>query len=121
MRLHLEYDPENPANPLDVLEQVRRQVCVVPVPGWNRFLTSFSHIFGGGYAAGYYGYLWAEQLAADAWGRFQSEGPLESEIGDALRKEILSVGASRPAIESFIAFRGRPPESGPLLESYGLL
>ena len=61
-----------------------------------------------------------EQLAADAWGRFQAEGALEPGPGDALRKEILSVGASRPALESFIAFRGRPPEPGPLLKSYGL-
>jgi len=93
----------------------------VPVPEWNRFLNSFGHIFGGGYSAGYYSYLWAEQLAADAWGRFQCEGSLEPGVGNALRKEILSVGASRPAIESFIAFRGRPPEQGPLLESYGLM
>jgi oligopeptidase A len=121
MRLHLEYDPENPANPLDVLDEIRGQVSVVPVPEWNRFLNSFGHIFGGGYAAGYYGYLWAEQLAADAWGRFRVEGSLESETGDALRKEILSVGGSRPAMESFIAFRGRPPEPRHLLESYGLL
>ena len=120
LRLHLEYDPENPANPLDLLDEIRRQVSIVPVPEWNRFLNSFSHIFGGGYAAGYYSYLWAEQLAADAWGRFLVEGTLEAEIGEALRKEILSVGASRPAIESFIAFRGRPPEPGPLLKSYGL-
>ena len=120
LRLHLEYDPENPANPLDVLGEIRRKVSVVPVPEWNRFLNSFSHIFGGGYAAGYYSYLWAEQLAADAWGRFQAEGALEPGAGDALRKEILSVGASRPALESFIAFRGRPPEPGPLLKSYGL-
>ena len=121
MRLHLEYDPENPANPLDVLDEIRSQVSVVPVPEWNRFLNSFGHIFGGGYSAGYYSYLWAEQLAADAWGRFLAEGTLESEIGDSLRKEILSVGGSRPAMESFIAFRGRPPDSRPLLESYGLL
>jgi len=120
LRLHLEYDPENPANPLDLLDEIRRQVSIVPVPEWNRFLNSFSHIFGGGYAAGYYSYLWAEQLAADAWGRFLVEGTLEAEIGEALRKEILSVGASRPAMESFIAFRGRPPEPGPLLKSYGL-
>jgi len=120
LRLHLEYDPENPANPLDVLGEIRSKVSVVPVPEWNRFLNSFSHIFGGGYAAGYYSYLWAEQLAADAWGRFQAEGALEPGTGDALRKEILSVGASRPALESFIAFRGRPPEPGPLLKSYGL-
>ncbi len=120
-RLHLDYDPEDPADPLDVLGRVRSQISVVPVPEWNRFLNSFSHIFGGGYSAGYYSYLWAEQLAADAWGRFNEEGALEPGPGDALRREILSVGASRPAMESFIAFRGRPPEPGPLLESYGLL
>ena len=120
LRLHLEYDPDNPASPLDVLDEVRRQIAVIPVPDWNRFLNSFGHIFGGGYAAGYYSYLWAEQLAADAWGRFRQEGALAAGTGEALRKEILSVGASRPAMDSFIAFRGRPPEPGPLLESYGL-
>jgi oligopeptidase A len=120
-RLHLDYDPEAPANPLDVLEGIRSKVSVVPVPEWNRFLNSFSHIFGGGYSAGYYSYLWAEQLAADAWGRFNEEGALKPGPGEALRREILSVGASRTAMESFIAFRGRPPEPGPLLESYGLL
>ena len=120
LKLHLDYDPENPADPLDVLAEVRREVAVVPVPGWNRFLNGFSHIFGGGYAAGYYSYLWAEQLAADAWGRFREEGVFAAETGEALRREILSVGASRPAMESFVAFRGRPPEPGPLLEAYGL-
>ena len=120
MRLHLEYDPENPANPLDVLEAVREEVSVVPVPSWNRFLNSFGHIFGGGYSAGYYSYLWAEQLAADAWERFLAEGALDPSAGDALRREILAVGASRPAMESFKAFRGRLPDPGPLLESYGL-
>jgi len=120
IRLHLEYDPEHPANPQEVLGEIRERIAVVPVPGWNRFLNGFSHIFGGGYAAGYYSYLWAEQLAADAWGRFQAEGSFSAETGDALRKEILAVGASRSAMDSFIAFRGRPPEPGPLLESYGL-
>jgi oligopeptidase A len=121
LRLHLDYDPENPANPLDVLSDIRDKVSVIPVPDWNRFLNSFGHIFGGGYSAGYYSYLWAEQLAADAWGRFREEGTLDQETGEALRKEILAVGSSRPAMESFVAFRGRPPEPGPLLESYGLL
>jgi oligopeptidase A len=120
LHLHLDYDPENPAKPLEVLEDIRQRIAVVPVPEWNRFLDSFSHIFGGGYAAGYYSYLWAEQLAADAWGKFRAEGSLDATTGDALRKEILSVGASRPAMESFVAFRGRPPQPGPLLESYGL-
>ena len=120
LHLHLEYDPENPRAPLDVLKRAREQVAVIPVPDWNRFLNGFGHIFGGGYAAGYYSYLWAEQLAADAWECFRHEGVFKAETGKALRDEILAVGASRPAMESFIAFRGRPPEPGPLLESYGL-
>jgi oligopeptidase A len=120
MRLHLEYDPEQPHNPLDVLEEVRERIAVIPVPDWNRFLNGFSHIFGGGYSAGYYSYLWAEQLAADAWDRFGKEGAFTPETGQSLRDEILAVGASRPAMESFVAFRGRPPEPGPLLKSYGL-
>jgi oligopeptidase A len=121
LSLHLNYDPDNPSAPLDVLNQAREQVAVIPVPDWNRFLNGFSHIFGGGYAAGYYSYLWAEQLAADAWDCFRHEGVFKAETGKALRDEILAVGASRPALESFVAFRGRPPEPGPLLESYGLL
>jgi oligopeptidase A len=120
LRLHGDYDPENPADPLDVLEEVREEVAVVPMPEWNRFLNSFGHIFGGGYSAGYYSYLWAEQLAADAWGRFRTEGVLSREVGADLQREILAVGASRPAMESFVAFHGRPPELGPLLESYGI-
>jgi oligopeptidase A len=121
LRLHLDYDPARPVCPLDVLQRVRQQVAVVPVPAWNRFLNGFGHIFGGGYAAGYYSYLWAEQLAADAWGRFREEGAFAAAAGEALRREILAVGSSRPSLESFVAFRGRDPRPDPLLESYGLL
>ena len=120
LRLHLEYAPDAPPDPLDVLREVRKQCSVAATPDWNRFLNSFSHIFGGGYAAGYYSYLWAEQLAADAWERFLREGPFNQETGLSLRREIYAAGASRPAMESFTAFRGRPPEPGPLLRSYGL-
>jgi oligopeptidase A len=121
LRLHLEYDPEKPLDPTALLHRIRSELEVVPVPEWNRFLNSFSHIFGGGYSAGYYSYLWAEELAADAWGRFREEGVLSPDVGQALRKEILAVGSSRPAIDSFKAFRGRSPAAEPLLESYGLL
>lgn len=120
LRLHLEYDPDHPREPLEVLSEVRKQFAVVNTPDWNRFLHSFSHIFGGGYAAGYYSYLWAELLAADAWERFLEEGPFNPVTGDSLRREIYAVGASRPAMASFKAFRGRAPEPGPLLRSYGL-
>jgi oligopeptidase A len=119
-RLHLEYDAAHPRRPLDLLQEVRQQYSLLETPEWNRFLNSFSHIFGGGYSAGYYSYLWAEQLAADAWERILESGPYVPEAGAALRREILAVGSSRPAMESFIAFRGRPPEEGPLLRSYGL-
>jgi oligopeptidase A len=121
LRLHLEYDPARPLDPTAVLHGIRNELDIVHVPEWNRFLNSFSHIFGGGYSAGYYSYLWAEELAADAWGRFREEGVLSADAGAALRKEILATGSSRPAIDSFIAFRGRPPAAEPLLEFYGLL
>jgi oligopeptidase A len=120
LRLHLEYDPENPREPLEVLEEVRSQYSVGSTPAWNRFLNSFSHIFGGGYSAGYYSYLWAEQLAADAWERFVEEGPFNPVTGTSLRNEIYAVGAARPALTSFRAFRGHAPQAGPLLRSYGL-
>jgi oligopeptidase A len=121
LRLHLEYDPDRPVAPRQVLDEVRERIAVVAVPEWNRFLNSFSHIFGGGYSAGYYSYLCAEELAADAWGRFRERGVLSPEAGQAFRREILAVGASRPTLDSFVAFRGRPPEPEPLLDSYGLL
>lgn len=120
LRLHLEYVPENPPDPLVLLAEVRKQYSVVATPDWNRFLHSFSHIFGGGYSAGYYSYLWAEQLAADAWERFLDEGPFNPVTGQSLREEIYAVGASRPAMASFLAFRGRAPRAEPLLRSYGL-
>ncbi|MDZ4729376.1 MAG: M3 family metallopeptidase [Xanthomonadales bacterium] len=119
-RLHLEYNPEHPRSPLELIEEVRQQYGLLEVPEWNRFFNSFSHVFGGGYAAGYYSYLWAEQLAANAWERILEFGPYSAEAGAALRREILSVGASRPSMDSFVAFCGRPPQEGPLLRSYGL-
>ncbi len=120
MRLHLEYDPDSPPDPLQVMHEVRQRYAVVKAPEWNRFLHSFSHIFGGGYAAGYYSYLWAEQLAADVWQRFVEEGAFNPATGRDLRQQIYAVGASRPAMQSFKAFRGRAPDPGPLLHSYGL-
>lgn len=120
LRLHSAYDPAAPPDPAAILGQVREEVAVVIPPPQNRFLCSFSHIFGGGYSAGYYSYLWAEELAADAWGRFRETGAFDPAAGRALLDEILATGAARPAIDSFIAFRGRAPQPGPLLESYGL-
>jgi oligopeptidase A len=119
-RLHREYDPARGARVLELLEEVRREVAVIHPPAWTRFPMSFGHIFSGGYAAGYYSYLWAEVLAADAWSAFSATGVLDAATGARFRREILAVGGSRPALDSFIAFRGREPDVAPLLASYGL-
>jgi oligopeptidase A len=108
-----------------VLEQVRKEVAVLHPPAWQRFPHGFSHIFAGGYAAGYYSYLWAELLSADAFGEFEERAGdsgkvIDRATGERFRKEFLAVGASRPALESFIAFRGRKPEPEALLRSHGL-
>jgi oligopeptidase A len=123
--LHLEYDPAKGARTLEVLEEARHEVAVLHPPAWQRFPHAFSHIFAGGYAAGYYSYLWAELLSADAFGAFEEkaghgQSVISADTGDRFRSEILAVGASRPALESFIAFRGRKPEPDALLRSHGL-
>ena len=118
--LHSTYNPIS-KNFLALLNQVRDQVAVVSPPSWNRFPHSFSHIFAGGYAAGYYSYKWAEVLSADAYSLFEEIGILSAEAGDKFRKEILAKGGSRPAIESFIKFRGRKPSIDALLKHHGLL
>ncbi|MGP1667772.1 MAG: M3 family metallopeptidase, partial [Rhodanobacter sp.] len=119
-QLHLEYDPTLGARTLVVLEQVRKQVAVLHPPAWQRFPHGFSHVFAGGYAAGYYSYLWAELLSADAFSEFEAHGVIDRATGERFRHEFLAVGASRPALDSFIAFRGRKPEPAALLRSYGL-
>ncbi|QAU24599.1 M3 family peptidase [Dyella sp. M7H15-1] len=123
--LHLEYDPVKGARTLEVLEQARHEIAVLHPPAWQRFPHAFTHIFAGGYAAGYYSYLWAELLSADAFGAFEEhardgQSVIEPATGERFRREILAVGASRPAIESFVAFRGRKPEPDALLRSHGL-
>ena len=90
-------------------------------PAYNRFAQSFAHIFAGGYAAGYYSYKWAEVLSADAYAAFEEAGPaLYSQVGERFWREILSRGGSRPAMESFKAFRGRAPRPDALLRHNGL-
>jgi len=93
---------------------------VLQPPSWHRFPHAFTHVFSGGYAAGYYSYLWAEVLSADAFAAFEEAGIFDRDTGARYRREILAVGGSRPALESFIAFRGREPEPAALLRSYGL-
>ena len=119
-RLHLEFDPARGARALEVINEVRNEVAVMTPPAWHRGPHAFTHIFSGGYAAGYYSYLWAEVLSADAFAAFEEAGVFDAETGARYRREILSVGGSRPALESFVAFRGREPQPDALLRSYGL-
>jgi oligopeptidase A len=119
MRLHAG-EPRAPEGVRALLDEVRRQVAVYPVPAFNRFPNQFSHIFAGGYAAGYYSYKWAEVLSSDAYGAFEEAGVLNPEIGARFRREVLAAGGSRPALESFVAFRGRKPQIDALLRHNGM-
>jgi oligopeptidase A len=120
MHLHHDFDPAGALTPLQLLDRVRSQVAVVFPPAFNRFPNSFSHIFAGGYAAGYYSYKWAEVLSADAYSLFEEQGVLNTEVGARFWNEILAVGGSRPALESFVAFRGREPRIEALLRRSGM-
>ncbi|HEX5539414.1 MAG TPA: M3 family metallopeptidase [Methylophilaceae bacterium] len=120
MRLHSDFDVYGTATALDLIEQVRDEVAVVRPPDWNRFPNNFSHIFAGGYAAGYYSYKWAEVLSADAYSLFEENGVLSEETGRRFWSEILAQGGSRPALESFVAFRGREPTIDALLRHNGM-
>lgn len=118
MRMHAEPGSEQRLQAL--LDEVRAEVAVIVPPAFNRFAHSFSHIFGGGYAAGYYSYKWAEVLSADAYSAFEEAGVLDAETGRRYREAILEAGGSRPAIESFKAFRGREPSIDALLRHQGM-
>ena len=120
-RLHLEFDPVRGARTLELLDEVRDEVAVIKPPAWHRSPHAFTHIFSGGYAAGYYSYLWAEVLSADAFSAFEETGVFNRDTGARYRREILAVGGSRPALESFVAFRGREPQPDALLRSHGLI
>ena len=112
---------QSPPPFMEALAAARHETAILPPPSWNRFPCGFSHIFAGGYAAGYYSYLWAEVLAADIFVLFEQSGDIINEsLGMRFRREILAVGGSRPAMESFIAMRGRHPDSSALLKYYGL-
>jgi oligopeptidase A len=119
MRLHHGFDPAN-GDMLALLAKVREEVAVVHPPEYNRFPHQFSHIFAGGYAAGYYSYKWAEVLSSDAYGAFEEAGVLDPETGARFRREVLAAGGSRPALESFVAFRGRKPQIDALLRHNGM-
>ena len=123
MLLHSRFDPAaGEEGILQLLEAVRREVAVVFPPDWNRFANSFSHIFAGGYAAGYYSYKWAEVLSADCYAAFEEAGnPFDPTTGKRFLDEILAVGGSRPAPDSFRAFRGREPRVDALLRHSGMI
>ena len=104
-----------------VLDNVRKEVAVVPAAEYSRFAQSFAHIFAGGYSAGYYSYKWAEVLSADAFSAFEEEGLFNPATGKRWVDEVLSRGSSRDAIENFRAFRGRDPSIEPLLRHSGIL
>jgi len=118
MRLHREADA--PGQVQAVVDGVRAEVAVNPPPAFNRFQHSFSHIFAGGYSAGYYSYKWAEVLSADAFAAFEEQGVFNPEVGQRFRREILEAGGSRPAMDSFKAFRGREPRIDALLRHQGM-
>ncbi len=123
MRLHDEYRPDEGAGASGVqalLDEVRREVAVIVPPAFNRFQNSFSHIFAGGYSAGYYSYKWAEVLSADCFAAFEENGLFDAATGRRFLDEILSVGGSRPALASFRAFRGRDPSIDALLRHSGM-
>jgi oligopeptidase A len=120
LRIHTEYDPASPVSVLDTLAEVRDEVALLRHPDINRLPHAFSHIFAGGYAAGYYSYKWAEVLAADAYAAFEEAGIFDRETAARFRREILEVGGSRDIMEAYKAFRGREPTIDALLRQNGI-
>jgi oligopeptidase A len=119
-KLHLEYVPEKGGRIYQILNQVREQVAVVPVPEFNRFAHSFAHIFAGGYAAGYYSYKWAEVLSSDAYSLFEENGIFDRKTGESFLHNILEQGGSDNAMQLFKKFRGREPQIDALLRHNGI-
>ena len=120
LRLHMNYNPVAPQPIQSVLNAVRKEVAVVNAPEWNRFQHGFAHIFSGGYASGYYSYLWAEVLAADVFSRFEDEGIFNANTGAALWLDITGQGGSRDAMALFTQFMGREPSVDALMRNKGL-
>ncbi len=120
-RLHAEFDPEIPNQIQAVLDEVRSQVAVVPAPSFNRFQNGFGHIFGGGYAAGYYSYKWAEVLSADAFSRFEQDGIFNRQTGEQFLVSVLEQGGSVDPMDMFVAFMGREPRVEALLKQEGIV
>ena len=119
-RLHAEYEPAAPPRVLETLAEVRDEVALIGHPDYNRLPHAFSHIFAGGYAAGYYSYKWAEVLAADAFSAFEEAGIFDPATAARFREEILEIGGSRDIMQAYIAFRGRKPTIDALLRQNGI-
>ena len=119
-RIHAEYDPQKGGRIYPILNEVRDEVAVIRPPEWSRFAHGFSHIFAGGYAAGYYSYKWAEVLSADAFSLFEENGIFDQQTGQSFLHNILEKGGSQDAMDLFVAFRGREPEIDALLRHSGI-
>ena len=119
-RLHAEFDPATGTDPMAVLNGVREEVALIRHPDYNRLPHAFTHIFAGGYAAGYYSYKWAEVLAADAFSAFEEAGIFDQATARRFRSEILEIGGSRDIMDAFVAFRGRKPTLDALLRHSGI-
>jgi oligopeptidase A len=120
-RMHAVTGEQSVEQIYQLLDEVRAKVSVIKPPAFNRFPHSFSHIFAGGYAAGYYSYKWAEVLSADAFSRFEEQGVFDADTGRDFMRQILEVGGSREAMASFVAFRGREPQIDALLRHNGII
>lgn len=120
-RLHEIFTDQSDAHLIaDVLQEVRKEIAVVPYVAYNRFPNAFTHIFSGGYGAGYYSYTWAEVLSSDAFGRFEEEGVFNEKTGRDFLQQILEVGGSKKASEAYVAYRGRMPTTDALLRQRGI-
>ncbi|MDH5737796.1 MAG: M3 family metallopeptidase, partial [Gammaproteobacteria bacterium] len=119
-RIHLEYDPQKGGRVLEILDEVRDQVAAYKPPVWHRFPNAFSHIFAGGYAAGYYSYKWAEVLSSDAFAAFEETHIFDAGVGRQFMQTVLEQGGSRKAMALFVAFRGREPQIDALLRHSGI-
>ena len=120
--LHSDFDPSAQKAVLELLKEVRDEVAVIIPPEWHRFPNSFSHIFAGGYSAGYFSYKWAEVLSADCYAAFEEAGnPFDQITGKRFLDEIIAAGGTRPALDNFRAFRGREPKVDALLRHNGMI
>ena len=119
-RLHYEFDPNKKDQLKQIAKEVKKDVAVFQTPDWVRTPHSFSHIFAGGYSAGYYSYLWAEVLSADAFSRFEEEGIFNAETGKSFLDNILTQGGSEEPMTLFKRFRGREPKLDALLRHKGI-